>query len=197
VLWFRCASHAGAVVRVLPSRPCAVGCSLLAWLLSVPGVMPCRARRWRPGGPTIPAFDFGFWVWHSRCLPVLSLVEPFLTSPPPESRMGVRSGTAEPRGPKGRSEHVSPTCDRQSRTMATRPVLPLCAWRAGAVQACTPHDDSHGPRQRRHAFRWRLAHHHRSAACPTTAGRAFIYLRSEVPDGRSAVAAAFSSNDDD
>ena len=49
-------------------------------------VLPRGARRWRPEADDTRGFDLdfdlGFWVWRSRCLPVLSLVEPFLTSPP-------------------------------------------------------------------------------------------------------------------
>lgn len=53
--------------------------------------------------------------------------------------MGVRSGTAQPRGPKGRSLLTSPARDHQGRTMATRAVGPLY----GACGAGVPISQSH------------------------------------------------------
>jgi hypothetical protein len=52
-------------------------------------------------------------------------MEPFLTSPSGPLGVGVRSGTAEPRGPKGRSLLTSPADDHQGRTKAARPVRTL------------------------------------------------------------------------
>src|SRR5258708_15822083 len=77
----------------------------------------------------ILVFGFG----RSRCLPVLSLVEPFLTSPP---RVfldgGVRSGTAEPASRRVAVLAGAANAPGLGGTVAARPVGGLCGRGAGA-----------------------------------------------------------------
>ena len=78
-------------------------------------------------------FDFDFDFWRSWWLAVLSLVEPFLTSPPRFHDGGVRSGTAEPVSRRVTVQAGTTNARGLTCTVSARAGVGLCGCCAGAV----------------------------------------------------------------